>query len=338
LVPPETHPKKDINKRINDMTKENLKLFTEYLEYERLRGHTEKGFKNVRNRTPRFIEYVEGCGLRIADVQIKDASGFQGWLIAKKLQNASVVSYISPAVAFCEFLRKRGVLPINPFKMIRRVQAGKKLPRNIPKENTMEKLLDSLARYDLAQGLKGMKTAYRAHVAAELLYSSGIRKSEAAGIKVEDIDFNRGLIYINEGKGGTSRIAYISTYARDILKLYVTRIRPFMCISKNSVNKGLLFNLRWECFGAMMNKALRSAAKKLKLRGITCHTFRHAVGYHLLRAGCPIRHIQEVLGHKNMRNTEIYTKVDRENLRSVLDEFHPRSFAGTAGNARKRKA
>lgn len=110
------------------MTKENLKLFTEYLEYERLRGHTEQGFRHVKNRTPHFIEYLEECGTLLADVRIKDASGFQGWLLAKKLQNATVVSYMKPTSRFCEYLRKCGVLPSNPFTMIRRVRPVKKLP------------------------------------------------------------------------------------------------------------------------------------------------------------------------------------------------------------------
>ena len=319
------------------MTKENLELFTEYLEYERLKGHTEQGFRHVRNRTPHFIEYLEEFGTRIADVRIKDASGFQGWLLAKKLQNATVVSYVKPASRFCEYLRRRGVLPVNPFTMIRRVRAEKKLPRNIPKEHTMEKLLDSLARYDLEIGLTQMKTAYRAHVVAELLYASGIRKSEAASLAVRDVDFKRGLVYVNQGKGGTSRVAYISSYARDVLKLYVTRIRPLIFGSANEDNRDLLFGLGWDSFGYSINKEILRASKKLKLRGITCHTFRHAVGYHMLRAGCAIRHIQEVLGHKHVKNTEIYTKVDRDDLRNVLDAYHPRSFGGKRKPGRKRE-
>ena len=57
---------------------------------------------------------------------------------------------------------------------------------------------------------------------------------------------------------------------------------------------------------------------------ITSHTFRHALGYHLLRAGCPLRQIQEMLGHEQIKDTEIYTKVDEREVQEVLDEYHPR--------------
>ena len=124
------------------MTKENLKLFADYLEYERLRGHTEQGFIDIRTRTPRFIEFVEECELSVSDIRVKDASGFQGRLIAKKLKNTTVASYVFAASGFCEFLRKKRLIHENPFKMIRKVRAEKRLPRNIPKEPQIESLLE----------------------------------------------------------------------------------------------------------------------------------------------------------------------------------------------------
>jgi site-specific recombinase XerD len=309
------------------MKNENLKLFAEYLEYEKLRGHTEQGFNDIRVRTPRFIEYLDECGLSVNEVRVRDASGFQGWLIGRKLKNTTVASYVIPASAFCEFLRKKGVIPSNPFKMIRRVQPEKHIPRSIPKEQQMERLLDFLARFNEHGDLKARKRAYRAHVVAELMYSTGLRASEVAGLKVSDIDFGKGIVYVNHGKGGESRIAWLGDYAKAVLRLYMTRMRRLLENEWNERNGELLFGVKWSCFGRAINGPLGKAARKCRLAGFTSHGFRHAVGYHLLRAGCNIRYIQEILGHKALHNTEIYTKVDRDDLKNILDKCHPRQWS-----------
>jgi site-specific recombinase XerD len=308
------------------MTKENLKLFADYLEYERLRGHTEQGFIDLKVRTPYFIEFIEECGLFVSDIRVKDASAFQGRLITKKLKNTTVASYVSVASGFCEFLRKKGTMHENPFKMLRKVRTEKRLPRNIPKELQMEQLLKLLLQFNTAENLKACKSAYRLHVVAELMYSTGMRISEVAGLKVSDIDFGKGIVYVNQGKGGASRIAWLNDYAKAVLRLYVTRMRKLLETQWNMQNGELLFGVRWAWFGKTINETLRKASRKLKLTGFTSHGFRHAVGYHLLRAGCNIRYIQEILGHKALRNTEIYTKVDRDDLKNVLDKCHPRQW------------
>lgn len=193
----------------------------------------------------------------------------------------------------------------------------------------MEKLLDLLARFDGEHDLKKAKSAYRVHVVAELMYSTGMRVSEVAGLRLADLDFGKGIVYVNCGKGGENRIAWLNDYAGAVLRLYVTKMRKVMANEWNERNEELLFGVRWGSFARMVNKRLGQAAKKLEMSGFTSHGFRHAVGYHLLRAGCNIRYIQEILGHKLLRNTEIYTKVDSSDLRSVLDNCHPRKWART---------
>jgi site-specific recombinase XerD len=160
------------------------------------------------------------------------------------------------------------------------------------------------------------------------LYSTGMRISEAAGLTVSDIDFRRSLVTVREGKGGISRVCFLSEYAREVLRMYVDEMRQALESEWNERNGELLFGVRWHSLIMIMNKKLLETAKKLGLPKVTNHMFRHAVGYHLLRAGCPIRHIQEILGHKAIKNTEIYTKVDKEDLKAVLDKYHPRTFKG----------
>ena len=73
-----------------------------------------------------------------------------------------------------------------------------------------------------------------------------------------------------------------------------------------------------------LNTFLNKESERLGFGKFSSHNFRHAVGYHLLKNGCDIRHIQSILGHKKLSSTQIYTKVDKEDLRSVIDKYHPR--------------
>lgn len=314
------------------MMEEHKKLFSEYLEEAKLAGHREQGLIGLRSRVPKVLEYLEEMDLAVEQLGVKQAQAFQGRLIEKgrrdgsKYSNASILAYVKAAANFYEYLKRKGTVLSNPFKEIKRVRVEKKLPRNLLKEKEMNSLLEELARYDEEGNLRNKMTRYKVHVICELMYSTALRVSEVASLRAEDIDFSRGLVTVREGKGGRSRIAYLNEYAKEVLKCYMEKMRPLVFRKWNKNNHDLLFGVGWMSFSKMLNKTLNKTAEKLKYGGFTSHGFRHAVGYHLLRAGCNIRHIQEILGHKLLRNTEIYTRVDKEDLKEVLDRYHPRKW------------
>ena len=125
------------------MTKENRKLFAEYLEYERLRGHTEQGFIDLRVRVPRFIEYLEEEELADRKHRRKRSVRVPGALIEKGIQNTTVASYVIVASSVLRVPDgRKDSSHANPFSMIKARTDGKAIPRNIPKEPQMEKLLD----------------------------------------------------------------------------------------------------------------------------------------------------------------------------------------------------
>jgi site-specific recombinase XerD len=316
---PETYPK------------EEHRLVAHFLSEAKRTGHRTQGLIGLRSRIPWLLEYLSECGLSIPEVGIEEALEYQASLIRKGRAdgrpycNSTVLAYLKAASQFFDFLLRRGEVASNPFSEIRRVRPEKRLPRNLPKESDMERLLAELSRFDSPPNLNARITRYRVHVIAECMYATGIRSSEAASLRVEDIDFGRSLVRIREGKGGAPRTAYINRYALELLRLYVEKIRPLI-LAKRWARRGLLFCCDWMGFGKLMNRTLRALTSSLSLPRFTSHDFRHSLGYHLLRAGCNIRHIQQILGHKRLRNTEIYTKVDREELREVLDAFHPRKW------------
>jgi len=123
-------------------------------------------------------------------------------------------------------------------------------------------------------------------------------------------------------------VAFLDEFAREVLRLYVESVRAHAFSEWNRRNDGLLFGTGWGWFGKAVNAELAKTCTSCGLPVMRSHGFRHAVGFHLLRAGCNIRHIQSILGHRRLRNTEVYTKVEKEDLRHVVDACHPRRWTG----------
>lgn len=313
------------------MTEQNQRLIDNFLEDEALRDHTRQGFAGLKIRIKKLFEYLENNDLNALHIGIKEALDFQGYLInirktdGAKYSNRTIKAYLTPAVSFFNYLKRNKLVSTNPFLEIRRTREEYKLPKNVLRENKLAKLLKELLQYDLEIGLKNKITKYRAHVIAELMYSTGLRVSEVAKLKVDDIDFIRGIAKVNEGKGGESRIAFLNEYAQKVLMLYINQMRELTFSEWNKKND-TLFGIKESSFEKAVNKGLRKASIKVNLPNFTSHGFRHALGFHLLRAGCDIRHIQGILGHKRLTSTEIYTKVEKEDLKDALDKYHPRGL------------
>jgi len=314
------------------MNDKNKRLLKEYLEDAHMRGATEQSLSGCKNRVSKVLRYLEEQDIDITYVRMKEATAYQGWLIetgrkdGKRYAVNTVHAYVKAAAIFFEFLKRSNKIQSNPFKEMKRVREEKKLPRNLLKEKEINRFLVELTKWNECVGLKKQKRMYVTHVVAELLYATGIRISEAAGLAAGDIDFRRSLLTVREGKGGLSRVCFLNEYAKEVLGVYVNEMRDILANEWNERNSMLLFGVKWQSFGKIMNRKLKAVSEKLKLPQVTNHMFRHMVGYHLLRSGCPIRHIQEILGHKAIKNTEIYTKVDKEDLKVILDTYHPRSF------------
>jgi site-specific recombinase XerD len=268
----------------------------------------------------------------INQVGVNEAQNYQGWLkeYGKRKDinytNATLKTYITAAVSFYEFLKRKHLVYTNPFREIRRAKVEEVLPRNLLKEKEMNLFLKELSKFDEEKRLTSKVTRFKVYVVAELMYSTGLRIAEASNLKLNDIDFDRGLINVADGKMGFSRVCFLNEYAEKLLRIYINEFRELTFNSWNKTNSDLLFGVKWSNFEKTINKVLKKISIKLKYPKFTSHAFRHCLGYHLLRSGCDVRHIQAILGHKLLRNTEVYTKVDKEELKEVFDRFHPRTY------------
>lgn len=157
----------------------------------------------------------------------------------------------------------------------------------------------------------------------EILYSTGIRRTELLRLKIDDLDRERGVFAIREGKGKRDRTVPIGERALIWVDQYLSRVRPTMVTEPDSglvflTSTGVSFtpnHLSW-----LVRQYLRAANIA---KGGACHVFRHTMATHMLEGGADTRYIQEMLGHARLDTTQIYTHVSIRKLKQVHTRTHP---------------
>ena len=315
------------------MTNERNNLIDQFKTFLISRGLAKRTvYDRLADIKKTFFVWIDNEQLMLADVRINEAQSFQGWLLnlrSKKgtaYSNGTVSNLIKAATGFYEFLKTKKIVNTNPFMGIVKVKERKKIPDNILRENEMDMLLHELSCFEREPTNKKKVVMYRMHVLAEILYSTGIRIHEAGALREDDVDFNEGAIRLMKTKEGKSRTVFLNEYAKKVLFLYVTKIRPLT--RYRYVKTDYLFNAQGSALLLLLNRTLKSVCERIGIKRITCHGFRHSFGFHLLRAGCPMRYIQDFLGHSSLTSTELYTRVEKEDLRNVVERYHPRKWKG----------
>jgi integrase/recombinase XerD len=188
----------------------------------------------------------------------------------------------------------------------------------VPRPKKVEKLPDILSKEEVIRLFK--KVVNVKHRAILMLtYSAGLRVSEVVRLKVKDIDSKRMLIHIRQGKGQKDRFTILSKNALEVLRLYAKEFHPSEWLFPGgSLGRHLTERSAQKIFESACNN---TGIKK----DVSIHSLRHAFATHLLEGGTDLRYIQELLGHKNSKTTEIYTHVSQKDLgqiRSPLDNIN----------------
>jgi integrase/recombinase XerD len=191
--------------------------------------------------------------------------------------------------------------------------------RTLPEVLSVEEVTRLLAAPQLDERL-----AFRDRAMLELAYGAGLRVSEWIGLAVRDVLLEDGLVRVF-GKGSKERLVPIGRSAIGAVAVYMRELRPVL---ERGAGKGILFlNGQGKPLTRMGAwKILRKYVEQAGIeRPVSPHTLRHSFATHLLEGGADLRAVQEMLGHADIATTQIYTHVDREYLRSVHKQFHPRS-------------
>jgi integrase/recombinase XerC len=281
--------------------------FLRHLEIERgMSSHTLRAYRKD------LEEFTVHAQKDAADIEMIDVRGFVAQQIKKGLTKTTAGRRLSTVRSFLKFLTREGYLKANPAKLVMTPKAEKHLPKFLSVDDVF-----SLIEKPDAIGFIHV----RDRAILELLYSSGLRVSEVAGLNVEDVNTREGLVKVR-GKGKKERIVPMGSKAMEAIRGYMTEK---ILLKKKS--KTLFLNKR----GTELSERgiRRIVVKYARLIGVSGqigpHTLRHTFASHLLQAGADLRVIQELLGHASLSTTQKYTHLDITHLMDIYDKAHPLS-------------
>jgi len=285
-----------------------------YLEYVLIeKGLSENSLTSYSQDLASLLIFLKDKSFRLEDLSDKTLFLYLTYLRAKGLKSRSLARHLSSLRGFFTFAVDERWYKEDPGHMLE----NPKLPKKLPEFLTREEMARILALPDTRT-----KLGMRDKAMLELLYAAGLRVSELITMKVLDYDAQVGILRIF-GKGAKERLVPIHYMAQDILNQYLEVNRPlfkpaedFMFLNRSG--KGLTRQGVW--------KLIKKFAEKAGIkRSISPHTFRHSFATHLLEGGADLRTVQLLLGHSDITATEIYTHIQAGRLRSIHQEYHPRS-------------
>jgi integrase/recombinase XerD len=231
------------------------------------------------------------------------------------LSASSIRRNIAGLRTWFRFLAAEGVIPSDPSDRLELPKRWRTLPEVLTREEVAT-LLKSPSQDDALY--------YRDRAMLELAYAAGLRVSEWVSIQVKDVRMDEGLVRVR-GKGSKERLVPFGRVALSAIAIYLRELRPHL---ERGEGKGVLFlNARGRPLSRMGAwKILRGHVERSGIsRPVSPHTLRHSFATHLLEGGADLRAVQEMLGHADVSTTQIYTHVDREYLRNVHRQYHPRA-------------
>ena len=298
---------------VNMLTKE----FKTYLKLEKsLSQNSIDAYLTDIEKLSQFCSCLK-ASKKVTDLDLAELLEFVHWIADLGMNPRSQARIISGIKAFYKFLLLEEYIESNPSILLETPKIGRKLPDTL---SIME--IDQLeASIDLSK-----PEGQRNKAIIESLYSCGLRVSELTELKISNLYFDEGFIRVI-GKGNKERLVPIGGKAIKEIGLYTDNYRNKMDIQAGFEDH-LFLNRRGKSLTrVMIFTIVKNLCTQTGLnKNISPHTFRHSFATHLLEGGADLRAIQEMLGHESITTTEIYTHLDRDYLRSVILDHHPRNM------------
>jgi len=291
-----------------------LEGFRDYLALEA--GHSANTVESYLRDLRRLGEFATSRGVRDpARLTRQLLRDFVYLLKDLGLSPASIRRGVSAIRTYYGFLLGEGRVADDPSDRLETPRRGRVLPDTL----SVSEVEALLAATHIDQPL-----AWRDRALLELAYGAGLRVSELCGLAITDLILTDNLVRIY-GKGGKERLVPLGRTVIGAVSVYLHTIRPDLDRGKS--RNRVLLNARGEplsrvgAWGIVKRATERAGITKQ----VSPHTLRHSFATHLLEGGADLRAVQEMLGHADLSTTQIYTHVDREYLRSVHKQFHPRA-------------
>ena len=271
--------------------------------------------------------FLRWCKRRDVDPLTADHRQIRGYLAemdSARYARTTVNRRLSSLRGFYGWMNVQGVCDVDPASVL----SGPKLNQHLPhvlKAKEMARLLSVYAPCDAAGHMRDRSPSeIRNQALLEFLYACGARISEAANMKLADIDFASGLVKVF-GKGSKERIIPLHAFCIDALKLYLSEARPDLLGSKSS--SFVFISTRGNPMSAdAMRRVFKEAVARAGLdSSLSPHDMRHTFATDLLDGGADLRSVQEMLGHVSLSTTQIYTHLSPARLKAAHEQAHPRA-------------
>ena len=299
----------------------------------------------LRHKPEDLIENTEDSNISSECVAVEIKKGlydFKMWLQHKRYSESTIKTYLDAAKSFLMFIYPKPLPEVDNNDMVRYVteyiiknklsfayqnqviNATKLFFREVVKSKLIvdklerprreHKLPNVLSKEEVVQILKALKNL-KHKVMLSLIYSCGLRRSELLNLKPADIDSKRNLLIIRSAKGYKDRVAPLSDKIIEMLRTYYKAYKPAIWLFEGW-KKGEKYSAE------SLSHVLKNALTLTKIKKpVSLHWLRHSYATHLLESGTDLRYIQEILGHKSSRTTEIYTHVSNKNLQKIKSPF-----------------
>lgn len=293
--------------------KQAVARFLRYLKIER--NCSDMTIKSYGEDLSILIEYFEDRLGKCPDANAVTPLDLRNYVAALHdagYARSSIARRLACLRSFFRFAQREGLADSNPAKPLRNPRRERKLPHFLSGREIGKLLLAP----DGSQ-----PAGLRDRAILETLYSAGLRVSELVGIDLDDLDFQQGLVRVR-GKGKRERLAPLGSHALRAIKRWQTVREP-----KKGHEVALFLNrfggrLTTRSVGRMLEKYLAETGLDSRT---SPHTLRHSFATHLLDRGADIRSVQELLGHRSLITTQIYTHISTAKLRKVYERAHPRA-------------
>ncbi len=293
-----------------------IKGFKSYLKLERsLSGNSIDAYLNDINK---LIQYFQSLNAepKLNEITITHLKSFISWLNELGMLPSTQARVISGLKAFFAYLMIEDLISNDPTALLEAPKLSRKLPDtlNIYEINALIAAID-------ASKSDGMRNK----AIIEVLYGCGLRVTELTELRISNVFGKIEFIKVI-GKGNKERLVPIGSVALKLINIYLNEVRVHANIKKG--NEDFIFLNR---FGAKLSRiSIFNLIKSLAIsagikKTISPHTLRHSFATHLIEGGADLRAVQEMLGHSSITTTEIYTHIDRDYLREVITQFHPRA-------------
>lgn len=293
-----------------------IKNFKDYLRLERsFSGNSVQAYVHD---VEKLEEYLEMSATLISPIHLKEEQvlGFLQYVSEMGLTAHTQARMLSGIRAFYKYLHLEGLITEDPTELIE----SPKLPRKLPDVLSYQEIEEMILALD-----HSTPEGTRNRAMVEVLYSCGLRVTEMTTLKLTDCHFDIGFIKVL-GKGDKVRLVPIGKEAIKHVQLYLEFVRSQMAPKKGHEDILFLNRRGAELSRVMVFLIIKDAAVKAGIgKNVSPHTFRHSFATHLIEGGASLRAVQEMLGHESITTTEIYTHLDRDYLKQIITEFHPRS-------------